>query len=83
MSWEFSVVIREGENLGNVSATWTDPSLGVFTHSRCSRINVASADAFIAEAIAGRDSWRINQQDNITKSAWALDRLNAADPEVT
>ena len=83
MSWEMNVVIDEEGDLASVSATWTDPTLGVFTYSRRSRVSVESADAFIAEAIAKRGAWQIYQTENNTKSAWVLNRINTADPEVT
>ena len=84
MSWEVNVTMPEQEGgIGSISAIWTDPdtTLGVFTYSRRARVSVAAADAFIAEAIAERDAWQIYQADNILKSAWALDRLNTADPK--
>jgi hypothetical protein len=43
---------------------------------------VAAADAFIAEAIALRDAWQVTRAANNVKAAWALDRLNTADPKV-
>jgi hypothetical protein len=83
MAWELTVRLPKKENeIGSVSATWTDPTLGVFMYSRTSRVGVAQADAFIAEAIAARDAWQTYQMDNNTKSAWVLDRLNTADPKV-
>ena len=85
MSWEVIVIIPKKEKeVGNISATWTDPdtTLGIFSYSRRARVSVAAADAFIAEAIVERDAWQIYQADNNTKSAWALDRLNIADPKV-
>lgn len=84
MLWEITVVIEDGEQIGNISARWTDPdtSLGVFSYSRRSRVSVEAADAFIAETIAARDAWQISQANNNAKSAWALDRLNLADPKV-
>jgi len=85
MSWEITVILpKEAGGLGNISATWTDSdtTLGVFSYSRRARVSVAAADAFIAEAIAERDAWQIYQANNNTKSAWALNRLNIADPKV-
>lgn len=85
MAWELTVILPEVEGgVGNITAKWTDPdpALGVFSHSRRTRVSIDAADAFIAEAIAARDAWQIVQADNDTKSAWALDRLNAADPKV-
>lgn len=85
MSWEVTVIMPEEEGgLGNISATWTDPdtTLGVFSHSRRARVSLVAADAFIAEAIAARDSWQVSQAENIARSAWALGRLNTADPKV-
>lgn len=84
MSWELSVTIDEDGDMANVSTVWTDPdtTLGVFSYSRRSRVNVSAADAFITEAIEKRDAWQVYQANNNTKSAWALDRLNIADPKV-
>ena len=85
MSWEVIVTMPEEEGgVGSISATWTDPdiTLGVFSYSRRARVSVAAADRFIAEAIAERDAWQIYQADNNLKSAWALNRLNIADPKV-
>ena len=81
MAWEINVVMDENQDMANVSAIWTDPVLGVFTYSRRSRVSVARADAFIAEAITARDAWQVYQENNNTKSAWALNRLNTADPK--
>ena len=85
MSWEVTVTMpKEEGQIGNISARWTDPdtTLGVFSYSRRARVSVAAADAFIAEVIAARDAWQIYKANNNTKSAWALDRLNMADPKV-
>jgi len=84
MSWEVIIVMESDESMAQVSATWTDPdtNLGIFAYSRRSRVSVTKSDAFIAEAIARRDAWQIYQADNNTKSAWALNRLNIADPKV-
>lgn len=80
--WEMNISVDEDGDLASVSATWTDPTLGVFSYSRRSRVSVTSADAFIAEAIAERDIWQVATQNDITKSAWASDRINTADPKV-
>ena len=83
MSWEVVVTLADENNtVGSVSATWTDETLGVFTYSRTARATQESADAFIARAIAKRDAWQTKQINNNIKSAWALDRLNTADPKV-
>ena len=84
MSWEITVIIdKDKVDVGNVSATWTDPdtALGVFSFSQRIQADVVGADAFIAEAIAARDIWQTWQAGNNTKSAWALGRLNTADPK--
>ena len=83
MSWEVTVIEDKTSTLANVSATWTDLELGVFTYGRTSKVGPAQADAFIAEVILARDAWQAAQTENNTKSAWALARLNAADPKVT
>ena len=81
MSWEVTITLPEEEgDIGRIAATWTDSTLGVFSYSRRARVSVSAADAFIAEAIAARDAWQVSQANNNTKSAWALDRLNTADP---
>jgi len=82
MAWEVKVVIDKTGDLANVSATWTDETLGEFTYSRRSRVGVAQADVFFAEAVAARDAWQIYQENNNTKSAWATNRLNTNDPKV-
>jgi len=85
MSWEITVNIdRDKTDVGRVSATWTDPDtdLGVFSFSKRISISVADADIFIVEAIAARDAWQVWQTSNNTKAAWALNRLNTADPKV-
>ncbi len=83
MSWEINVTLaKEINQVGSILATWTDPSLGVFPYSRNCRANLASADAFISEAIMARDAWQTYQAENNTKAVWVLDRLNTADPEV-
>lgn len=83
MSWEIDVTLaKESNQVGAISATWTDLSLGLFTYSRKCRATQLAADLFIAEAIAARDEWQIYQAGNTTKSAWVLGRLNTADPEV-
>ena len=84
MSWQITVTIDKDSDLANISAVWTDPDtdLGVFSYSRRSRVSIAAADAFISEAIEKRDAWQVWQANNNTKSAWALSRLNIADPKV-
>ena len=85
MSWQVTVKLPNDANtVGHVSAVWTDPdaTLGVFSYSRTARATQKSANAFIVEAIAARDAWRVSQAANDVKSVWVLDRLNTADPEV-
>ena len=81
--WEMNIVMVEDSDLANVYAKWTDPTLGVFTYSRCSKVSVVAADYFISQAIALRDAWQITTENNITKTAWVLARINTADPKVT
>ena len=85
MSWEVTVKLSDESNsIGSVHAVWTDPdeNLGVFSYGRTARATQVSADAFIAEVIIARDAWQVKQAENNVKSAWALNRLNTADPEV-
>jgi len=85
MAWEITVNIdKDKTDVGNVSATWTDPDivLGVFSFSRRIKANVTGADVFITQVIAARDAWQIWQTENNIKAVWALGRLNTADPKV-
>ena len=98
MSWKVNVTLPEEEGgVGTISAIWEDSDLPMipveidgeivmkprtFTYSRRARVSVAAADRFIVEAVAARDAWQDYQTNNIAKSAWALDRLNTADPKV-
>lgn len=82
--WEIKVTIdKDKEDVGSVSATWTDPDtdLGVFSFSQRIKADVEGADAFIAELITARDAWQVWQASNNSKEVWALDRLNTADPK--
>ena len=84
MSWQITVILDlDQADVGTCSAVWTDPivALGVFSYSVRVKANVASVDAFIAEAIARRNAWQLKQQDNINKAAYVLGKINAADPK--
>ena len=84
MTWEINVRLpKESNQVGSISATWTDETLGVFPYSRPCRATQDAADAFIAEVIAARDEWKADHAANSAKSAWVLGRINTADPEVT
>jgi len=85
MTWEISLNLDlDQEDIGTVSATWTDSNiaLGVFTYSKRLKVNTAGGNAFIAEAILARDAWQVKQQTNINGATWALNKINAADPKV-
>ena len=85
MSWKITVQFDPDQNdVGSVSATWTDPNpaLPAFTHSKRVKGTLAGVNAFVAEAVAARDAWQTKQQANITGAAFVLNKINAADPKV-
>ena len=84
MSWKITVQFDPNQNdVGSVSATWTDPNeaLGVFSYSKRIKGTLAGVNAFVAEAVAARDIWQTKQQANIAGAAFVLNKINTADPK--
>jgi len=85
MTWAITVQYDTDQNdVGSVAATWTDPNLGygVFTYSERIKATAAGVNAFVANAIAARDTWQTKQQANLSGAAVVLNKINAADPKV-
>ena len=80
--WKITVNYdSKNSSSADVSAEWTDPAFGIFTHSRRVEATVAGVNAFIAEAIVARNAWQVKRQRDIDGEALVLGKINAADPQ--
>ena len=83
MTWEIQIKYdADQDDVGGISATWTDATYGEFTHSNRIKANQAGANIFIAEAIAARNIWQTKQADAATDVGWVLSQINIDDPQI-
>lgn len=83
MTWTIKIRYdADQDDVGSISATWTEQEDVDFTYSDRIKSNQAGANAFIAEAIAARDVWQDKQLENVNKAAWVLGQINTVDPQV-
>lgn len=80
MAWSTNIRLDEGKtDVGTASATWMDPTHGTFTHAERVALTAANRDAFIARAIAARDTWLTRQGRQANLETNLLDALTAED----
>ncbi|MCK5611827.1 hypothetical protein KAR91_58700 [Candidatus Pacearchaeota archaeon] len=83
MTWEIQIRYdADQDDVGSISATWTDQEYGDFTFSDRIKSNQTGANAFIAEAIAARDVWQVKQAASAVGVVWVLGQINTTDPKV-
>lgn len=59
MAWVPTITLdADKTNVGSVSAIFTDTDETTFTYGRRAKVSAADADAFVGEAIAGRNAWQ-------------------------
>ena len=73
----------DSNDVGSITATWTEPGGEVFTFSQ-NRIKNSTAEinAFGVAAVAERDAWQAKEALNLSGAAFLLDKLNTYDPKV-
>ena len=80
MDWTATVQLdADKSNVGHVMATFTDLDESTFRHSGRSAVTLAGRDAFVAEAIAARDAWRVKKAAEATLSVHVTERFAELD----
>ena len=83
MTWTIQIKYdADQDDVGRISATWTDQTYGDFTVSDRIKSNQAGATAFINQAIDARDAWQVKQAAAAIGVTWVLGQINTADPKV-
>jgi len=81
--WTINLKLDNDSNdVGSVTATWTEPTGEVFSFPRRLKNDTANINAFGVEVVAARDAWQVKEAANISGAAFLLNKLNLYDPKV-
>jgi hypothetical protein len=79
MSWSTTINIGADGTYGTIVATFTDTDGSIYTRTANIAPTAQARDAFIAEAIAGRNVWRTQKTTNATFKANVDARFTSLD----
>ena len=81
--WNIKLKLDNDSNdVGSVTATWTEPTGEVFSHSARLKNSTANINAFGVDVVKARDAWQAKEAANISGAAFLLNKLNLYDPKV-
>jgi hypothetical protein len=79
MTWVATINIGDDGTSGTISATFTDADSSTYTRTANIAATTQARDAFIAEAIAGRNLWRTQKTTNANFKANVESRFTQLD----